>query len=542
MYIKDCAACHGREGQGGIGVTLNSPTFLAVASDEFLAHTISHGRPNTAMPAWRRFDAQQISDLLAFVRRWQPLRNERSAVLAMAASARSAATSTDVSARIGRTLYDANCVTCHGPDGQGDLAPSLATQEFLTLVDDGFLYDTIAEGRPGTGMPAWRHLSSEDVASLIAYIRTWQAEPSRILADTRVDGDWDTGRFLYAGACASCHGEDAEGGVGPQLNNPVFLRGASDAMLGEWISHGKTGTPMRGFVKGSQGTVEFSPRQVDDLVAFVRSLERRPRVSIAKRPSGRPELGKLWYAVSCASCHGDHGEGASGPALSNPGFLHAASDGFLMATLAMGRDGTEMRPVKKGAQSILSLDSDQVNDLVAYLRSWEIDPPTTGVTHRFVVPWDLERGRRLYVSHCSGCHGENGRGEIDAPGRLSAWAPNLNNTGFLAAASDGFLQATIVRGRDGTAMRSFGHGAQGLVDLSEQDIDDIVAYIRRWSNEPGMPMTIPAGIKTPESDAQAVGGGELHSQQATAPDGLAADATRVPASPLAVHSRTQGDE
>jgi mono/diheme cytochrome c family protein len=504
IYLKNCAACHGQNGEGGIGVTLNSPTFLAVASDEFLARSIIDGRANTAMPAWRQLDAQRVSDLLAFLRQWQPRRNREAAVLALLAGEPADDNSVELSPTIGRTLYNANCVMCHGAHGEGDLAPSLSTQEFLTIVGDDYLCDTITMGRPGTGMPAWRHLSNEDVASLILFLRTWQVEPSREVTYTSHEGDWDAGRLLYAGSCASCHGDSAEGGVGPQLNNPVFLQSASDGMLREWIAYGKTGTAMRGFLKGQQGTAELKPRQIDDLVAYLRSLEHRPRVSVAKRPSGRPELGKLWYAVSCASCHGERGEGASGPALSNTDFLHAASDGFLMATMAMGRDGTEMRPVKKGPQSILSLDSDQVNDLVAYLRSWEYDPPVEGVAHRYVVPWDLERGRTLYIANCSGCHGVEGRAEAGEPGRISAWAPNLNNEGFLAAASDGFLQATIVRGRDGTAMRPFGHGAQGLVDLTGDDIDDIVAYIRRWSAQADLPMTLPAEIETTPKDTAAV--------------------------------------
>ncbi|MHC4697772.1 MAG: c-type cytochrome, partial [Planctomycetota bacterium] len=496
-YVRNCAACHGRNGEGGIGVKLNSPTFLGIASDRFLAETIIAGRPNTSMPSWRQLDSQRISDVLAFMRGWHPPRNEREAVLRLISQTSHGEDDTEVSAGIGQTLYRANCVTCHGLNGEGDLGPSLATQEFLTLVGDDYLHETIARGRPGTGMPAWHHLSSADVASLIIFMRTWQTEESRTLTGDIIVGDWDTGRFLYRGTCAGCHGGDAEGGVGPQLNNPIFLRSASDAMLREWISFGKTGTPMRAFLKGGQGTVELRERQIDDLVAYLRSLERaseEERVSVAKRPSGRPELGRLWYAVSCAACHGDYGEGSSGPALANPGFLRAASDGYLMATMALGRDGTEMRPVKKSAQSILSLSSDQVNDVVALLRSWEHDPPQTGVPHRYVVPWDLERGRLLYESNCAGCHGINGKGEMDEPGRLSAWAPDLNNEGFLDAATDGFLQATIVRGRTGTAMRPFGHGSQGLVDLTSEDIDDIVAFIRRWSKQPGLPITIPAEI------------------------------------------------
>ncbi len=490
LYRSNCAGCHGAAGQGGIGVTLNSPTFLAVASDAFLRDTIVYGRPNTAMPAWRGFDAQEVSDLLAYLRQWQTVRSDVPSVVATVSQEDSAR----ASVRIGRVLYKANCVMCHGLDGSGDLAPSLRTQAFLTAVSDVYLAETMIQGRPGTGMPSWRHLSNDDVASLIKYVRTWQTEPSHDAewhAQVVPRGDWDTGRRIFTGHCSGCHGVDGEGASGPQLNNPVFLANASDVMLREWITNGKEGTEMRGFRKGGQGIGELSERHIDDVVAYLRYLERAGEneiARVAKSPHGRPETGVHIYAANCSGCHGVYGEGASGPALANANFLRFASDGFLMATMALGRRGTEMRPVKRGPQSILGLSSDEVNDLVAFLRSWEYAPPelpgaVADVPHRFVVPWDLGRGHELYLSNCSGCHGEEGKG---------LWAPELNNEGFLASATDGFLQATIVRGRRGTAMRAFGRGSNGLGALSSEDVDDIVAYIRHWSTLAPSPMTLPA--------------------------------------------------
>ncbi len=490
LYQANCAACHGTAGAGGIGPSLNAPSFQGIASDAFLSESIVRGRPNTAMPGWRQFDSLQLSDLLSTMRSWHGVRSERGRTLKLAAARRN---SLEASASIGRTLYQANCTMCHGPRGEGDLGPSLATQEFLALADNGYLYETLSEGRPGTGMPAWRRMSSADVASLIRFIRTWQTVPARNLPDQPLHGDWDTGKILFQGMCAGCHGTHAEGGVGPQLNNPVFLKTANDAMLYRWIAYGKTGTPMRSFIKGAQGAAELSGRQIEDIVSHVRSMERDRRVWAMKSPSGRPELGRIWYAMVCTSCHGTRGEGASGPSLANPEFLHAASDGFLMATLARGRDGTEMRPLKKSPQSIVSLSSDQINDVVAFLRFWETEPPQAGIPHRFEIPWDLGHGREVYESNCSGCHGMQGRAEKE-DARMSSWAPELNNEGFLAAATDGFLQATIVKGRMGTAMRPFGKGLQGLVDFSSGDIDDVVAHIRRWSTHTGGPMTRPAEV------------------------------------------------
>jgi mono/diheme cytochrome c family protein len=488
LYRFHCASCHGPSGEGGIGPALASPTFLAVASDEFLAESIVRGRPNTAMPAFRQLSGQHVSDVLAYLRSLSPLRSDRRAVLALTASR---AGSPSASAAIGRTLYTAHCVTCHGERGQGDLGPSIASPELLAVVGDGYLYDAVTEGRPGTGMPAFRHLSTDDVASLIVYVRGWQSGPDRRLPPAP-RGDPDAGLALYKGSCSGCHGRDAEGGVGPQLHNPALLMSATDAMLFHWIAEGRTGTAMRPFLRGRQGPVDLSEAQIADLVAYIRSLERVPRKAIARAPTGRPELGRVWFAGACAGCHGENGEGSSGPSLANPAFLRAASDGFLMATMALGRDGTPMRPVKKGEQSILSLSSDQVNDVVAYLRSWESSPPTTGIPHRFVVPWDHARGRRLYEANCAGCHGASGRPEAAGSGAAGPWAPALANDGFLAAATDGFLQATIARGRMGTAMRPFGLGGQGLGELAPDEIDDIVAYIRSLVRTPGAPTTIPA--------------------------------------------------
>ncbi len=494
-FWRNCSACHGMLGQGGIGTSLNSPGFLAAASDEFLAATIIEGRENTAMPSWRELDEQQVSDLIAYIRRWQKTKNQKNLSLSLVDKP----DSFRVSKKIGKILYNANCALCHGGDGTGDLGISISSPEFLTLVDDRYLYETLARGRPGTGMPAWRHLSDEDMASLIKYLRSWQRQPSVKLASSRVQGDPWSGSTLFFDNCSKCHGEAAEGGVGPQLNNPVFLELVTDAMLTRWIANGKVSTGMIGFAKAEQGVNELTPRQIGDIVSYLRTLEGKERVSVKRSPHGVPQLGKIWFTESCSQCHGEAGEGSSGPALSNRAFLKNASDGFLMATMAMGRDGTEMRPVKKSPQSILDLTGDQINDIVAYLRSLEYERPAGDTPHRFVIPWDLGRGRVLYLANCSGCHGVNGKAEI-VDTKLSAWAPELNNEGFLAAATDGFLQATIVLGRTGTAMRAFGKGHNGLVDLTMDEIDDLVAYIRHWSTLAPSPMTLPALRSIAESE------------------------------------------
>ena len=55
----------------------------------------------------------------------------------------------------------------------------------------------------------------------------------------------------------------------------------------------------------------------------------------------------------------------------------------------------------------------------------------------------------------------------------------MNNSGFLTAASDQLIKAAIVNGREGTPMPSF--RKQGL---SDQDINDIVSYVRSFEQQP----------------------------------------------------------
>jgi cytochrome c oxidase cbb3-type subunit III len=81
LYAQLCAACHGPEGRSGrdpnyIGTELANPTFLAQASDTFIAYAITHGRSGTVMPAFSderggSLDPRAIEDIVTFIRSWQ---------------------------------------------------------------------------------------------------------------------------------------------------------------------------------------------------------------------------------------------------------------------------------------------------------------------------------------------------------------------------------------------------------------------------------------------------------------------------------------
>lgn len=481
LFRANCTSCHGTQAEGGqIGVSLRASSFLAIASDDLLAETILRGRPNTAMPSWRQFDNRDVSDLLAYLRSFQPLNSNREKVLAMLEGDRDAkqgsqdsddseAAGYKPSVEVGLKLYRSRCTVCHGESGEGRIGPSINNQAVLRVVSNEFLHDTLVRGRPGTAMPAWRQLSGADVADLIALMRSWQKEDAKQLSSIRVQGDPENGRLLFQGACAGCHGPDAEGALGPQLANAVFLDTVRDETLVEWISFGRPGTQMRPHLRGQQGNADLTRSQIEDVVTYLRSMRGNRPIDGERIGLGYAPRGQGIYRQMCVGCHGDHGEGTIGPAIRNPAFLAAASDGFLRATIVLGRDGTEMRAMGHRGAGIVEMKAEEIDDLIAYLRSNEDRQP---ISHRFVMGVNPENGREKYAVFCAGCHGDQGKG---------GFAPELNNAGFLRAATDGYLQATVIRGRRGTAMRAFGISGHGLAHLSQSDVNDVVAYIRQWS-------------------------------------------------------------
>jgi len=76
-------------------------------------------------------------------------------------------------AATGAKLFVAyNCIDCHGADGSGAMGPSLADGRWHFGGTAGEVYESIYQGRP-EGMPAWGSLlSSDQIWTLVTYVRT----------------------------------------------------------------------------------------------------------------------------------------------------------------------------------------------------------------------------------------------------------------------------------------------------------------------------------------------------------------------------------
>lgn len=473
LFASHCIGCHGAEGRGGIGNSLSAPSFLAMASDDFLRQTISLGRHKTAMPASYDLQGGDVEALIAYIRSWSKTPASVDEVASLVPTA---------SAKDGAALFAQKCAGCHGAKGEGAIGSALAADSFLTMVDDRFLARVITEGRPGTEMPAWRQLGARQVADLVASIRAWQKGPAVAMTSATRKGRAEFGEVLYRQECVKCHGAQGEGDLGTQIGNPILLTQLSDDFLWRTIAYGKANTEMKGFLTRARNPLPAE--DIDHIVAYLRRLQSHPPAAGLKRTYSWASAsdGKKVYETkaNCAKCHGLEGQGGSGPSLGNPGFLSAASNGFLEGTIILGRENTPMHSYFNG-EDTPHLEQEDFENVVAYVRGFEKTPPQA---HRRVelTPEREAEGRKLFAANCATCHGAEGRGKHgDKPGDF---APSLNNSEFLKAAEDNFLLATIALGRPGTPMRAFGDGMAGKSGLTADQIRKIVAFLRTWEKRP----------------------------------------------------------
>lgn len=187
----------------------------------------------------------------------------------------------------GAALYLRHCAACHGNNGLGSVGVPLALPDFLAVADDHYLRTTIRRGRPGRVMPAFTQLRDEEVNALARHIRSWQPPETKSQPPIKArPGNTARGQPLYAQHCAACHGDKGQGGHGtgvtfsrprdypilaPALNNPGFLAAASDDMIKTTLARGRAGTPMVSFREKG-----LSDKNLDDIVAYVRSFQKKP--------------------------------------------------------------------------------------------------------------------------------------------------------------------------------------------------------------------------------------------------------------------------
>jgi putative heme-binding domain-containing protein len=128
----------------------------------------------------------------------------------------------------GSRLYDAQCTTCHGSNGDGVGGVDLRSGRFRNAVTDQDLVRVITNGIQGTGMQAFK-LDSAELTGIVAYLRNMNTFDRGSVKP----GNAVRGRVLVEnkGGCTHCHRIGAQGSrVAPDLSDIGAVRSAGSLL------------------------------------------------------------------------------------------------------------------------------------------------------------------------------------------------------------------------------------------------------------------------------------------------------------------------
>lgn len=327
----------------------------------------------------------------------------------------------------GRKIYNEQCASCHGFQGEGGVGPALNNRTLLKNTLDEIFFSIIRSGIPNTQMPAWSvdyggPLTDEDVRDTVAFIRAWEDTAPEIKPAVFTPSP-ERGALLFASTCAICHGDNGLGGDAPAINDPARLASLDNDWYRGVIRNGR---PARGMP--TWGTV-LSPEQIEDLVALIDSWRQGQQVTASFSATDL-------IASAIFSLQNDDPESAA---------LHVGR----ALSVTTGPGAEVLRNVE--AQLLAADAAGALATLQALQAQWPLGDPIAG--------------EALYIQYCAPCHGPNGEGGIGF---------RLNPNQYIQDTITPDLVAFLLQGRPGTAMAGF----KGR--LNETQLADIIAYLRLW--------------------------------------------------------------
>ncbi len=315
----------------------------------------------------------------------------------------------------GQRLFAIYCAACHGQA----VAFSGEEPELRALISQGGLH---------LEMPPWRgRLSQADLETLADYV----VDPSGSAA----------GQALFEQNCASCHGQRIPAAPDVEAALRAIAGGGAHTTMPVW------------------GEV-LTQEQLDALVSY--TLEAA---------SGAPtEVGQRLFSQNCASCHGDFGEGGPNPArpgdiiapISSREYLSTRDDQTLRSIISLGQPDFGMSPFSTANGG--PLEDDEIDAILAFLRSWEANPPVEAPPEILPGPLPLT-GAEIFDQICSRCHGPNGEGGL---------GPTVRGPEFQARYDDQALYDAISLGHEATPMIAWGE------ILTADQIHQLVDFIRQF--------------------------------------------------------------
>jgi len=181
----------------------------------------------------------------------------------------------------GARLYDAQCVTCHGANGDGVGGVDLKSGRFRNGVTDQDLARIITTGIPGTGMLAFKFDPAE-ITGVVAFLRNMNSFDRGSVKP----GDSARGRAIFdgKGRCATCHRVNGEGPrAAPDLSDVGASRSAG-SLLRSLIDPSSQMMPINRPVRivTRDGTVITGRRLNEDTYTVLLIDDRERLVSLTK--------------------------------------------------------------------------------------------------------------------------------------------------------------------------------------------------------------------------------------------------------------------
>jgi len=182
LYSTHCSACHGPNGDGGVGVPLSLPDFQYGVTNDYLEKTIRLGRPGRIMPAFTKLKDDEVKAIIKHLRNWAPGKPFKYSDKKI-----------NGDLKHGKQLYVKNCAACHGANGEGGkgtgvtfsrprdlpvIAPALNNSGFLASAPDLMIKTVLMNGREGTPMLSFlkQGLSEKDIDDVVTYVRSFETK------------------------------------------------------------------------------------------------------------------------------------------------------------------------------------------------------------------------------------------------------------------------------------------------------------------------------------------------------------------------------
>ncbi len=319
------------------------------------------------------------------------------------------------------------------------------------------------------------------------------------------------GGALYTKHCFFCHGDllDGNGLFGKSFSPPPADFTRLDSILSRpqaytfWrIMKGGKGLPQKYEPWNSAMPAweeSLSEKDVWKIITYIYKTAGQSHANPGKQGPPSLKRGKQVYLEKCAYCHGEGGKG-DGPSadysmpqprnltkghikIRSTSFGKIPTDEDLFNAITNGMRGTTMPGWKH-------LPKNDRKSLVIYIKSLSRKFEKfrkKGKTHKVVkigkTPAlsreSVERGKKLFMAHCSGCHGVEGRGDGETTQRIvdyssnAIWPRNLSKPWtFRRGSSRNDIFKTLRTGFSTTAMPKFSPRV-----FSDEQIWDIVNFV-----------------------------------------------------------------